>query len=52
MSVLNGVSKPLYLLSRGANKNVKDEDGKTPSDVACHWAYDKSQREIIRELLK
>ena len=42
-----------YLVSKGANKNVKDFDGKTPFDVACDgYGSDKSQRYIIKELLK
>ena len=42
-----------YLISKGANKYAKNEDCETPFDVACDWVgEDKTQRDIIRELLK
>ena len=42
-----------YLVYKGANKNAKNKDGKTPYDLACSCRYaDKSQKEIIRELIK
>ena len=42
-----------YLISQGANKNAKNTDNRTPFDVACNWSgVDKTQRDIIRELLK
>ena len=39
---MNGV-RGLYLISKGANKYVKDEDGKTP--------YDYANKDEIKELL-
>ena len=41
-----------YLISKGANKNSKNSNGKTPYDVACDWTSNKSQKDIIKELLK
>ena len=41
-----------YLVSQGANKTVKNKLGKAPYDVVCISIRDKSQRGIIRELLK
>ena len=41
-----------YLVSKGANKYAKNIWHQTPYDVACDWSDDKSQREIIRKLLK
>ena len=41
-----------YLLSKGANKNAKNTSGTTPYDITCYSIKDRSQKNIIRELLK
>ena len=54
LAALNGKTDVVkFLVSKEANKNAKDCEGKTPYDVACFGlGADKSQRDIIKELLK